>query len=329
MKYDIIFSIPIHEKLEVVIDQIVNFFYFNPNSAIVYHISQGFNYSGSGLTKERFLSIIKQIGNVYINPMSVRTGRDDIIQAHLSNFKFANDNLDFGYFCLCASNELFLKNGLSKYIEPFDCGLEFLNVLSSENREWVAGLKAQKDPDLKNYLMKNGGVGIWGSHVEGSFYKKELFVDIVNEIESFYDYQLMPFAYPRDEIYFSTVVSAMKEAGRVLRIKENGLFSWSRWHSFMDLKVWACDVKRLQNKAEVYSLKRVDRDINANLRMYMRKHLGYADELRKYVPEAIERSDISMYIEDALDYCVEFCRMLYRRIRRVYWRYSDKFAHSA
>ena len=109
MKYNIVFSIPIHEKLEVVIDQIINFFYFNQNCAIVFHISQGFNYKQSGLSLEEFKERIAQIGNVYINPESVRTGRDDIIQAHLSNFKFVYSFLEFDFFSLCASNELLLK----------------------------------------------------------------------------------------------------------------------------------------------------------------------------------------------------------------------------
>ena len=325
MKYNIIFSIPIHEKFEVVIDQIVNFFYFNPNCAIVYHISQGFNYKGSSLTKECFLDIVKSIGNVYINPESVRTGRDDIIQAHLSNFKYVEDNFDFGHFCLCASNELFFKHGLFKYIEPFDCGLECLDVLSSENREWVAGLKAQQDLELKEYLKKKGGCGIFGSHVEGSYYRKELFSEVIKEIESFYDYHFMTFPYPRDEIYFSSVIYAMKESGKKLKIKEDGLFSWSRWHSLMDLKVWSWDVGRLQKKGNVYSLKRVERDINANLRMYMRKYLGYANVVHTYVPETLEKSCLSTFFSDIVDYSIECCRMIYRRIRRLYWRHSGYY----
>lgn len=324
MKYKIVFSIPIHEKFEVVLDQILNFFHFNQDCAIVYHLSQGFNYKESLLSKDDFLDAISKIGNVFINPESVRTGGADIIQAHLSNFRYINSFLDFDFFSLCASNELFIKEGLYEYITPFDCGLEFLNIHATEQKDWVPGLQALKDIELKGFIENNGGDSIFGSHVEGSFYKKELFAKIVDEIDSFYDYRKMPYAYPREEIYFSSVVYLIDKK-QPLNILKNGLFSWSRWKSLMDLKVWVWDVKSLQKRSEVYSLKRVDRHINANLRMYMRKYLDYADLVHKYVPEAAEKSYLSTYCSDSVDFCIESCRMIYRRIRRVYWLHSGYY----
>lgn len=324
MRYKIVFSIPIHERLEVVLDQVINFFHFNHDCAIVFHLSQGFNYRDSKVSKDEFLRAITEIGNVYVNPESVRTGGADIIQTHLSNFRYINSILDFVYFSLCASNELFIKEGLYEHIVPYDCGLEFLNILSPEQKEWVPGLQAQKDIELKKYIEKNEGDSIFGSHVEGSFYKKELFAKIANEIESFYDYHKMPYAYPREEIYFSSVVYLIDKK-QPLNILKNGLFSWSRWKSLMNLKVWEWDIKRLQKKSEVYSLKRVDRDINANLRMYMRKCLDYADIVHKYVPEATEKGYFSTFCSDSVDFSIECCRMIYRRIRRVYWRHSGYY----
>ena len=40
MKYAVAFSIPAHEKFEVIVDQITNINHFNPNCAIVLHISK-------------------------------------------------------------------------------------------------------------------------------------------------------------------------------------------------------------------------------------------------------------------------------------------------
>ena len=124
MKYNIIFSIPIHEKLEVVLDQVYNFKCFNPKSAIVFHISKGFNYQDSHITKSRFEEEIKQIGDVYINPESVRTGFADIIQAHISNFKYISSILDFDYFSLLLLHKLFdyefLHYLISQSLFPLD-----------------------------------------------------------------------------------------------------------------------------------------------------------------------------------------------------------------
>lgn len=108
--YKIIFSIPVHEKYEVILDQCLNFHFFNPNSGIVLHFSKGFNAQSSQIDKNTFDKAIEKLDYVFINPYSVRTGWYDIIQAHISNFEFIlKNNIDFDYFSLCASNELFLE----------------------------------------------------------------------------------------------------------------------------------------------------------------------------------------------------------------------------
>lgn len=133
--YDIVFSIPVHEKLDVVLDQIYNINFFNKNCAVVLHISQTFNYEGSLLTREKFDKIVAQLGNVYINPDSLRTGAFDIIQAHISNFYYMNQTEDFLYFSMLSSNELFIKPGLFSHISDYDCGIE-TNRRAKENMHW-------------------------------------------------------------------------------------------------------------------------------------------------------------------------------------------------
>ena len=320
MKYNIVFSIPIHEKFEVVLDQIINFFHFNPHCAIVYHISQGFNYKTSQLSREEFNKAIDKIGNVYINPESVRTGGADIIQAHLSNFKYITSVADFDYFSMCSSNELFIKTGLIEYVNDNDCGIEFLDVISKKDSEWESGLKGLNDNELKGYLSRYGVDKFYGSHVEGSFYRKDLFLEIVCEIESFYDYLKMTFAYPREEVYFSTVAWIINQKKHKLKILENGLFSWSRWHSLLDLKIWVWDIGRLEKQIGVYSVKRVDRDINANLRMYIRNLYGYEAEEKKYYQGLRTRGLIMSYMMDFLDYILENLKKIYRVIRILYRR---------
>lgn len=60
--YNLMFSIPIHEKLECVIDQILNIRSLNPNSAIVLHISENFNYHNSLISREKFERITEELG---------------------------------------------------------------------------------------------------------------------------------------------------------------------------------------------------------------------------------------------------------------------------
>ena len=150
----IIFSIPIHEKLEVVFDQIENYRFFNPDCGIVFHFSKEFDYDNSGITREEFEEKVKNIGNIFINPTSVRTGWADIIQAHISNFCYVKDQCEFEFFALCASNEMFIRAGLYQWIREYDCGTQLGEI--TENNEWVQGEMAKKDTALKRMLQDIG-----------------------------------------------------------------------------------------------------------------------------------------------------------------------------
>lgn len=317
MKYNIVFSIPIHEKFEVVVDQVLNFFCFNPNCAIVFHISQGFNYKGSSISKERFIDIINGIGNVYLNPESVRTGLGDIIQAHISNYNFIKNIADFKYFSMCASNELFVKPGLYEYINKFDCGVKLLDIDQHKFNDWTPGIKAKEDEVLTNYLKNKGIDKIYGSHIEGSYYKKDLFDEIVNEIAGFYDYKTMSNAYPREEIYFSSVLWMIMLKKHDVKINSGGVFSYTRWNGFTNYKIWIWDINRLKNRDNLFSVKRVDRSIDARFREYARIRFGYKSKeadlgILNYTPESLkeikrkELADISISYLKAIKIAVPY-----------------------
>lgn len=59
MKYKILFSIPVHEKLEVVLDQIANIFTLNKDCGIVLHFSPVFDYANSAIDKDTFIKKIE------------------------------------------------------------------------------------------------------------------------------------------------------------------------------------------------------------------------------------------------------------------------------
>ena len=325
--YNIVFSIPIHEKFEVVVDQILNFFHFNPGCAIVFHISQGFSYNKSFITKNDFVDIINEIGDVFINPESVRTGYCDIIQAHLSNFNYIKSVVDFDFFSMCASNEMFIKPGLYDSVKDYDCGLEFMDINQNKYFNWYTGIQALKDEDLLRYIGIEGLDRFYGSHIEGSYYKKDLFGKIVDIIESFYDYKKMSYVYPREEIYFSTVTKALELKGEVMRIKENGLFSWSRWNSFMALKVWCWDVYKQQNNPLTFSVKRVDRSKDANLRIFLRKKTGLYNDVVKYINSLKTKDYLSIFCSDSFDFFKESVLMLGRRVQYIIEKAQGLYKH--
>lgn len=268
----IMFSLPIHEKLEVVLDQIINYRFFNPESGIVLHFSDGFDYENSGITRSEFEEAIKKVGNVFINPKSIRTGLLDIIQVHLLNFEYIEKICTFDYFALCASNELFIKHGVYQSMRNYDCGVGYMKVY--QNTEWIQGEKAQKDKVLQKILHDIAGNEVIGSQVEGSFFKKELFHNICKIIKKRYDYKLMEVPYAREEVYFSTIVWNLKRGGKEFRIYKNGMFTYMPWER--NLKIELDDIKRLwEETSSFFSVKRVSRELNDYIRSYIREKAGY------------------------------------------------------
>ena len=278
--YDIVFSIPIHHRFEVVVDQILNFRHFNPNCAIVFHLSQGFDYKGSKLTKDEFITIAGKIGGVFINPESVRTGFADIIQAHLSNFDYVAKEADFKYYAICASNEMCFKHELVDYVSSYDMGVMEtpVNLSKWPHRE---GLK--KDDALKSYLKAKGKTTPYFTYPEGQYFKKEIFAQMLTEIRSFYDYRKMEVAYPREEIYFPTVAQLLKKQHGY---KVGKPFTYSAYHYTHLWDVTRIELENLiSGRNAFYSIKRVDRVLNDNIRAYMRERYGYYDKEREILAE--------------------------------------------
>lgn len=60
--YRIIFSIPVHEKLEVVLDQLANILTLNPKCGVVLHLSPVFDYQKSRISLPDFMKKIASYG---------------------------------------------------------------------------------------------------------------------------------------------------------------------------------------------------------------------------------------------------------------------------
>lgn len=278
---NIIFSIPIHQRLEVVLDQICNIQHFNPNCGIVFHLSQGFDYKTSLVSKDEFIEQTKRLGNVFINPESVRTGFADIIQAHMSNFEYASKICDFQYFAICASNESFIREGLYDKIRLYDCGYR-LNKLEKSS-DWKYGEKLFHDSDLLNYLKSNGYNIIDVTTPEGQYFKKDMMAEVVETIKGFYDYRNMKEAYPREEVYFSTIARNVFPKAKV-----GSIFTYSAYHYKFLWDVTRVEISNLVNKeTDIFSVKRVDRQLNDNIRVYLRHKYNYQNQLTECLPTGI------------------------------------------
>ncbi len=319
MKYKIVFSIPIHQKMEVVIDQIVNFRHFNKNCAIIFHISQGFDNNDTLISKDEFFEIIQKFEGVYINPTSVKTGLHSIIQAHISNFKYIKDVISFDYFAICASNESFVKEGLYEHILGTECG--FKQCIINKPTEWTHGTNLFKDQPFLDYLRARAINRIIFTNAEGQYYRSELFLRIVNEIDSFFKLDEVKMAYPRDEIYCSTIAYhfCKKEKKKI-----GYLFTYSAYHFTHLWDVSKIEVDRLiSGNGHFYTIKRVERQINDNIRSYLRNIFHYKMEEKKilseYGCELLDYSNVRIYILDIYKYINAIVHNL-PKIRQRIWK---------
>lgn len=317
--YNVIFSIPIHEKFEVVVDQICNIKYFNKNCGIVFHISESFNYADSKISREQFESIVKSMGDVWINPVSLRSGRSDIIQTYISNFEYVKTLVDFEYFAFCASNESFIKSGVYEYMKDFAWGTK--NIIISKPEDWKFGNALFEDKNIMDFLKSHDGRVVF-SNAEGQFFKKELFEQISQKIKSFYDYTQIASFYPREEIYFSSVAACLtkNEESSVGQI-----YTYSAYHFRFLWDVTLFEINNLlKNGGQLYSVKRVDRKFNDNIRVWLRQKFEYGQTVEDLVGNTIKSETMSNFEIDMVSLEKNF-KQLFKNWKKIPKFFKNKW----
>ena len=286
MKYSVVFSIPVHEKLGVIVDQIININHFNPNCAIVLHLSKKFDYTGTVMSEEQFRRITNGFGNVFINENRLDTVYFNIVHTHVSNFEYIADKADFEYFVLTASNELFVRPGLYDMISAYPCGFnyEFLQSRMS----WSHRGKALHDPVISDICLFFGQdmSQIVSAQVEGTFFSRELFGKVVEVLKQVYPVTGAEPAvlYPREEVYYHAIAFFLME-------DKTKIFRARMTYVAFDIigcipYIWTIRKVRTRSVTD-YSVKRVSRELNDPNRSYIRCQCGnYFDEVHSILPDA-------------------------------------------
>jgi hypothetical protein len=159
-------SLLVHEKPEVILDQLENFKRFAPGCVVVMHLSQGFT------PPDEFLDAVKKLGDVRINPVSVPTNKVNLLCPHLENIKLIFDLEPDPEDLLAfhASNDLLVRPGLIDYIQPCTAGYFKDGILDSK-RDSSSAAKIQADKDFMDLLTRLQIKTIIWSQVEGAFFK--------------------------------------------------------------------------------------------------------------------------------------------------------------
>lgn len=166
----LLFSIPVHEKQDIINNQIENIFNFNPGCKIILHINQSF---------KDFHYEKSNYSNLYFHQTNIpyKHGHD-LLAYHIANFNYCMEkNINFEYFILCASNELFIQKGSIQQIQKYKNGLQIIEY--SKNNLWH---NFNKDLDFNNkiieLLSEINETTFCGGQAEGQYFQKNIFQKI-------------------------------------------------------------------------------------------------------------------------------------------------------
>lgn len=221
-------SLPVHEKYDVVANQLQNFKKYLPDAVVVIHLSALAYFSAKEL--DGFLKLNK-LDNYLINPVQVETGWGKIIFAHLENIKFILGLGDATKVIFHSSNDMLVRDGLVQYLQDKEYLFNHRDILP--NSFWWPANAALNDLSFNDWLAACGGGAIVASQIEGSMYSIDFLKECHHMLTGRHQYALQSQdKYPKEEFYFSSLAKA-------LGIKADGLpYVFSEVHRF-DKKLWS------------------------------------------------------------------------------------------
>ena len=159
--FQYVYSLPAHENVAVLIDQIANINRFNKQYTIciVVHLSKRFDVSAS-----QWEEIAAQ-PNVLINPERLLTGlmNGSVFEAHFSNISLLySKDMEFGHIIFLASNMMFIR-------PMWELKTDFIGSSHDAvlHKGWFQAWMAVRDKNINRYK-------IYGCQIEGLFISRPL-----------------------------------------------------------------------------------------------------------------------------------------------------------
>lgn len=196
----ILFSLPVHERPDIVKNQIENINYFCPDSKIIIHVS-----AGSLALLDEFKRNC-QFDNVMINPQSLPTiWSAGIMHTHVSNFLYAlEQKIDFDYVVITSSNELFVRHGLEDYISKYEIGSQ-TEVYDTATDWGVFREDFFKRDDMQNFMKALNLPTFFGGQTEGQFATRNAFMQVAKVYTD--NFAFGPIGFPIEEVVLPTVAA--------------------------------------------------------------------------------------------------------------------------
>ena len=277
MLYDsskLLFSIPVHENQEIINNQIENILNFNLNCKIILHVNKSFKKFDYNQTK---------YDNVFINTNNYNYiyGKG-LLFIHISNFlEVIKKDIDFDYFIIISSNEMFIRNGLISYIEKVKNGVQIIKY--DINISWHNFHKnIDKNVDIIKLLKDLNLDTFYGGQTEGQFYTKSNFQKISDIYLKYFGYKEIN-TFETEEILPQTIFKSFNiEYGLPFTLQNysnNIIFTEEFIENIINNKI-IIEYKPIKNNLSsphikkncesIYSIKRIDRNFN-NIRNYLSK----------------------------------------------------------
>lgn len=199
MQFRLMVSIPVHEKPEVVRDQVDNVLRFNPSSMVVLHVSREF-------VKPWFARShsFEESERVLVNPNRFSTSKQGLAAIHLANYRYARQHREFDAFVLNASNDMYVKAGAEEYASRFEAVLR--PVPLPDPSIWFHAASARSDPIFQELRRAFPNISVNASTPEGTAYP----VDLMDEMTGLLsDYRGPTTPYPDEETLLPTLASQL------------------------------------------------------------------------------------------------------------------------
>lgn len=160
-----------------------------------------------------------------------------------------------------------------------DCDANFGNNILKKNSKWYWYPMAVRDEYLYKILNYLGASfsDMCNSQIEGSFYRRELFQEIVAVINKVYRYEAVlnknKIVYPREEVYYPTIANILGKSRSLKIIQPNYTFVAWRNKGFLPTAQQITDIAQGKVKGR-YAVKRVSRKIDDPTRVYIGTQIG-------------------------------------------------------
>ena len=202
----LLFSIPVHERPDIVLEQIRNIGYFCPGSVICLHVS------ATALAEKEAFRALCEAENVLINPNSYETKWSaGIMHTHISNFLHANGmNVAFDKIVLISSNEMLVKPGLADYVGKYDIGSQM--EVYDKASDWGVFREAYlQHPGMQSFLSLLSLPLFFGGQAEGQFASRHIFSQLSR---AFIDhFPMESIGFPIEEVVLPTFAARLAMTG--------------------------------------------------------------------------------------------------------------------